>query len=156
MTGRPHQLADKLVLAAFGSIAVAVAVLGLKLAAAWQTGSAALYSDAMESLVNVATAVMALYTVRLAQRPADLRHQFGHYKAEYFSAVAEGVLIAVAALLILQEAWSAFIRPRQFTGLIEGMALNAVATTVNAAWCAFLIVWGGRRRSPALVAGGWH
>jgi cation diffusion facilitator family transporter len=156
MTGRPHQRPDKLVLAAVGSIAVAAVVLGLKLAAAWQTGSAALYSDAMESVVNLATAVMALYTVRLAQRPADRRHQFGHHKAEYFSAVAEGVLIAVAALLILQEAWSAFIRPRQLTGLSEGMALNGLATALNGAWCAFLILWGGRQRSPALVAGGWH
>jgi cation diffusion facilitator family transporter len=144
------------VLAAFGSIAVAAGVLGLKLVAAWQTGSAALYSDAMESVVNLATAVMALYTVRLAQRPADRRHQFGHHKAEYFSAVVEGILIAIAALLILQEAWSAFIRPRQLTQLTEGMVLNGLATALNGAWCAFLIVWGGRQRSPALVAGGWH
>jgi cation diffusion facilitator family transporter len=156
MTRRPYQRPDKLVLVAFGSIAVAAAVLGLKLLAAWQTGSAALYSDAMESVVNLATAVMALYAVRLAQRPADRRHQFGHHKAEYFSAVVEGILIAVAALLILQEAWSAFIRPRQLTALGEGMALNGLATALNGAWCVFLIVWGGRHRSPALVAGGWH
>jgi cation diffusion facilitator family transporter len=156
MTGQPHPPPDKLVLAAFGSIAVSIAVMGLKLAAAWQTGSAALYSDAMESLINLATAVMALYAVRLAQRPADRRHQFGHHKAEYFSAVAEGVLIAIAALLILQEAWDAFIRPRTLAALGEGMALNALATVFNGAWSAFLIVWGGRQRSPALVADGWH
>jgi cation diffusion facilitator family transporter len=156
MNGRPYHPPDRLVLAAFGSIAVAAAVMGLKFAAAWQTGSAALYSDAMESVVNLATAGMALYAVRLAQRPADRRHQFGHHKAEYFSAVVEGVLIAVAALLILQEAWDAFVRPRTLAALAEGMALNALATAFNSAWCAFLIVWGGRQRSPALVAGGWH
>ena len=143
-------------LAAFGSIAVAVAVTGLKLAAFWQTGSAALYSDALESVVNLATAAMALYAVRVAQQPADRRHQFGHHKAEYFSAVVEGVLIAVAALLILQEAWDAFVRPRTLGALTSGMALNALATAVNGVWGAFLIVWGGRQRSPALVAGGWH
>jgi cation diffusion facilitator family transporter len=130
--------------------------MGLKLAAARQTGSAALYSDAMESLVNLATAVMALYAVRLAQRPADRRHQFGHHKAEYFSAVAEGVLIAIAALLILQEAWDAFMRPRTLAALGEGMVLNALATVLNGVWSAFLIVWGGRQQSPALVADGWH
>jgi cation diffusion facilitator family transporter len=156
MTGRPHRPPDKLVLAALGSIAVSVVVLGLKLLAAWQTGSAALYSDAMESLVNLATAAMALFAVRLAQRPADRRHQFGHHKAEYFSAVVEGILIAVAALLILQEAWDAFLRPRTLAALPEGMALNGLATLLNGAWSAFLIVWGGRQRSPALVAGGWH
>jgi cation diffusion facilitator family transporter len=156
MTGRPYQRPDKLVLAAFASIAVAAAAAGLKFAAAWQTGSAALYSDALESMVNLATAGMALYAVRVAQQPADRRHQFGHHKAEYFSAVVEGVLIAVAALLILQEAWDAFVRPRTLAALGEGMALNGLATALNAAWCAFLIVWGGRQRSPALVAGGWH
>jgi cation diffusion facilitator family transporter len=133
-----------------------VAVTGLKLVAAAQTGSAALYSDALESVVNLATAAMALYAVRVAQQPADRRHQFGHHKAEYFSAVVEGVLIAVAALLILQEAWDAFVRPRTLGALTSGMALNALATAVNGVWCAFLIVWGGRQRSPALVAGGWH
>jgi cation diffusion facilitator family transporter len=156
MTGRPRQTPDKLILAAYGSIAVAIAVWGLKLAAYWQTASAALYSDAMESAVNVATAVMALYAVRLAQRPADRRHQFGHHKAEYFSAVIEGVLIAVAAVLILQEAWDAFVRPRTLGDLGQALALNGLATVINGAWCAFLIVWGGRQRSPALVAGGWH
>jgi cation diffusion facilitator family transporter len=155
MTRLSHR-PDKLVLAAIASIAVAVAVMGLKLLAFWETGSAALYSDAMESGVNVATAVMALYAVRLAQRPADRRHQFGHHKAEYFSAVVEGVLITVAALLILQEAWDAFIRPRTLSSLGEGLALNGLATVLNGAWSAFLIIWGGRQRSPALAAGGWH
>jgi cation diffusion facilitator family transporter len=155
MTRLSHR-PDKLVLAAIGSIVVALAVMGLKLLAFWATGSAALYSDAMESGVNVATAVMALYAVRLAQRPADGRHQFGHHKAEYFSAVVEGVLITVAALLILQEAWDAFIRPRTLSSLGEGLALNGLATVLNGAWSAFLIIWGGRQRSPALAAGGWH
>jgi cation diffusion facilitator family transporter len=156
MTGLARPPADKLKLAAFGSIAVAVGVLALKFTAYWETGSAALYSDALESIVNVVTAGVALYTIQVASRPADRRHQFGHHKAEYFSAVAEGVLIVIAALLILNEAYDAFVRPRALERLGEGLALNASATVINAAWCAFLIRWGRRQRSPALVADGWH
>jgi cation diffusion facilitator family transporter len=62
----------------------------------------------------------------------------------------------VAAVLILQEAWDAFIKPRTLQALGQGMVLNGLATVINGVWCAFLIVWGGRQRSPALVAGGWH
>jgi cation diffusion facilitator family transporter len=148
--------ADKLKLAAAGSIAVAAGVFGLKLAAYWQTGSAALYSDALESTVNLVTAAVTLYAIQVASRPADRRHQFGHHKAEYFSAVAEGVLIVVAALLILHEAYDAFVRPRLLSHLSAGLGLNALATAINAGWCAFLIRWGRRQRSPALVADGWH
>jgi cation diffusion facilitator family transporter len=96
----PSGTADKLRLAAIGSIAVAVLVLGLKYLAYWVTGSVALYSDALESIVNLITALVALYAVHVSAQPADRRHQFGHHKAEYFSAVIEGVLIVVAALLI--------------------------------------------------------
>jgi cation diffusion facilitator family transporter len=156
MTEHKPPPASRLTLAAIGSIAVAAGVLGLKLAAYWQTGSAALFSDALESIVNLVTAAVALWAIRLASLPADRRHQFGHHKAEYFSAVAEGVLIVVAALLILQEAYDALARPRSLSHLSAGMGLNGLATIVNAGWCAFLIQWGGRQRSPALVADGWH
>src|SRR5262245_3901217 len=110
MTGHARSSADKLRLAALGSIAVAAGVLGLKFAAYWQTGSAALYSDAMESIVNLVTAAITLYAIHVASQPADRRHQFGHHKAEYFSAVIEGVLIVVAALLILHEAYDALVK----------------------------------------------
>jgi len=156
MTGPSLQPAAKLRLAAGGSILVAAVATGLKFAAYWRTGSAALYSDALESIVNLVTALVALYAIHLALQPADRRHQFGHHKAEYFSAVIEGVLIVVAALLILREAYDAFLSPRILSDLTAGMGLNALATAVNAGWCAFLIVWGRRQRSPALVADGWH
>jgi len=147
---------DVLKLVAFASIGVAVAVMGLKYAAYWVTGSAALYSDALESIVNVITAVIALYTIHVASQPADRRHQFGHHKAEYFSAVVVGVLIIVAALLILREAYEAYRFPRTLSNLDQGLGFNALATVLNGAWCAFLIRWGRRQRSPALVADGWH
>src|SRR5262249_29159795 len=120
------------------------------------TGSAALYSDAMESIVNLVTAAITLYAIHVASQPADRRHQFGHHKAEYFSAVIEGVLIVVAALLILHEAYDALVKPRTLSHLAAGLALNAAAAIINAGWCAFLILWGRRQRSPALVAEGWH
>jgi cation diffusion facilitator family transporter len=150
------QPVNRLTIIAGTSIGVAAVVMGLKYLAYWQTGSAALYSDALESIVNLATAVVALYTIRVAARPADRRHQFGHHKAEYFSAVLEGVLIVVAALLILREAYDAYLAPRSLDNLAQGMWINALATGINAAWCALLIHWGRAQRSPALVADGWH
>jgi cation diffusion facilitator family transporter len=156
MTATPFQSAGKLKLAAMVSIAVAVAVMGLKSLAYWRTGSAALYSDALESIVNLVTAAVALYAIHVALQPADRRHQFGHHKAEYFSAVIEGALIIVAALLILREAYDAYVSPRILTDLAAGLGINAIATAINAGWCTFLIRWGRRQRSPALVADGWH
>lgn len=152
----PSGTADKLRLAAIGSIAVAVLVLGLKYLAYWVTGSVALYSDALESIVNLITALVALYAVHVSAQPADRRHQFGHHKAEYFSAVIEGVLIVVAALLIFHEAYDAFLRPRSLSEPLRGLAINGLATAVNAAWSYFLLTWGRRQRSPALVGDGWH
>ena len=152
----PTGTADKLRLAAIGSIAVAVLVLGLKYLAYWVTGSVALYSDALESIVNLITALVALYAIHVSAQPADRRHQFGHHKAEYFSAVIEGVLIVVAALLIFHEAYDAFLRPRALSEPLRGLAINGLATAVNAAWSYFLLTWGRRQRSPALVGDGWH
>lgn len=154
--GFPTSTADKLKLAAVTSIIVAVAVLGLKYLAYWVTGSVALYSDALESIVNLITALVALYAIHVSDQPADRRHQFGHHKAEYFSAVIEGVLIVVAALLIFREAYDAFLRPRALSEPLRGLAINALATAINAGWSFFLLTWGRRQRSPALVGDGWH
>ncbi len=146
---------DTTVIAAV-SIAVAIAVMAIKYVAYLKTGSVALYSDALESIVNVVTAVVALITIRISARPADRRHQFGHHKAEYFSAVVEGALIVVAALLILREAWEAVQSPRELREPAVGIAISAIAAALNLAWSLFLITFGRRRRSPALVADGWH
>ena len=154
--GFPTGTADKLRLAAIASIAVAMLVLGLKYLAYWLTGSVALYSDALESIVNLITALVALYAIHVSAQPADRRHQFGHHKAEYFSAVIEGVLIVVAALLIFHEAYDAFLRPRALSDPLRGLAVNGIATAVNAGWSYFLLTWGRRQRSPALVGDGWH
>src|SRR5262245_30643735 len=122
------QISAKLRLAALGSIVVAVLVFGLKFLAYWRTGSVALYSDALESIVNLVTAIAALYAVHVANQPADRQHQFGHHKAEYFSAVLEGVLIVIAALLIFREAYDALLVPRTINQPVEGILINGVAT----------------------------
>ncbi|HEX2017374.1 MAG TPA: cation diffusion facilitator family transporter [Aurantimonas sp.] len=141
---------------AMASVAVAVVVLGIKYAAYHVTGSVALFSDAMESIVNVVAGLIALWAVTLSYKPADSDHPFGHTKAEYFSAVVEGVLIVVAALLILNEAWEAYLVPRILEAPMMGIAINAAATTINAGWALYLIRRGQERRSPALAADGRH
>ena len=141
---------------AIGSILVVLVVLALKSFAWWLTGSVALMSDAMESIVNVATAVAALIAIRIAARPADRDHPSGHHKAEFFSAVLEGVMIIVAALLILREAWHGFLAPRMLEAPLEGLLVNGSASVLNALWCWVLISRGRRLRSPALVADGHH
>jgi cation diffusion facilitator family transporter len=142
-------------IAAF-SVAVALGVLGLKAAAWWVTGSVALFADALESVVNVAAALAALAAIRVSAQPPDANHPYGHAKAEYFSAVLEGVLICVAALLILNEAWSAWLRPRPLEEAGVGLAISVVATGINAAWSAFLFRRGRAARSPALLADARH
>lgn len=141
---------------ALASVGVAVVAMGIKYLAYLQTGSVALYSDALEGIVNVITGLLALLAVRVSARPADKQHQFGHHKAEYFSAVVEGLLILVAAGLILREAWEAFQAPRTLTQPVLGLLISGAATALNASWALFLIRWGGRHRSPALVADGHH
>ena len=138
------------------SVAIAVAVLSLKAVAWWVTGSVALYADALESIVNVAAAIAALIAVRLSALPADANHPYGHSKAEYFSAVLEGALIIVAALLILHEAWGAFLSPRAPDQVGIGLAVSAVASGMNAAWALYLGRRGRALRSPALKADARH
>lgn len=141
---------------AVGSLLIGVVVLGLK-ALAWQmTGSVALLSDALESTVNVATAIAALVAIKIAARPADANHPYGHHKAEFFSAVLEGVMIIVAALLILHEAYKGLQSPRILDAPLQGLLVNGLASVLNGIWCWVLVSRGRRLRSPALVADGKH
>ncbi len=138
------------------SLVIGVLVLGLKMLAWWVTGSVALLSDALESIVNLATAIAALIAIRVAARPADTNHPFGHHKAEFFSAVLEGVLIIIAALLILREAYGGFLSPHRLTAPLEGLLINAGATLLNGVWAWVLVRRGRALKSPALVADGKH
>ena len=113
-------------------------------------------SDALESIVNVAAALAMIVALHVARRPPDTNHPFGHHKAEFFSAVLEGVLIVVAAIVILAEAWEAIRAPRPIMAPGPGLAVNAVAGVINGVWAWWLIRAGRRHRSPALVADGRH
>ena len=138
------------------SIAVGFAVLALKYLAYHLTGSVALLSDAIESIVNVLTAIAALIAIRFAAQPADKEHPYGHHKAEYVSAVIEGVLIVIAALAILRAAWDAYQVPRMIDAPWFGLAVNGIATVINLIWALVLTRQGRRHRSPALAADGRH
>ncbi|GJD53534.1 Ferrous-iron efflux pump FieF [Methylobacterium crusticola] len=142
--------------AALVSAGLGLAVLALKFAAWWLTGSLALYSDALESIVNVVAAGTAFVALRVAARPADQEHPYGHHKAEYFSAVIEGVLIVVAAVLILRDAYGVLQAPRALEMPLLGVAVNGLATVINAVWGSMLLKRGRAWRSPALIADGRH
>lgn len=148
--------ANRILAVAGASLGIGIIVLALKFLAWWLTGSVALYSDALESIVNVVTAITALIAVRLAQRPADASLPYGYHKAEYFSAVLVGVMIIVAAILILREAFFGFINPEMPDAPVQGIAVSVVATMINAVWSLVLIRQGRKAKSPALEADGKH
>ncbi|WPE20920.1 cation diffusion facilitator family transporter [Shinella zoogloeoides] len=141
---------------ALWGIPLAFGVMGLKLIAWWVTGSVALLSDGLESSVNVVAAIVAFAAITYAAKPADKTHPFGHHKAEYLSAVLEGVLIVVAALLIVMEAVPAVMAPASMEAPVMGLVINFAAGVINAVWAYVLIRAGRRYRSPALAADGQH
>lgn len=147
---------DRVARLALWSIGVALGVMALKFLAWWLSGSVAIFSDALESIVNVVSAAIAWSAIRISRMPADEDHPFGHHKAEYFSAVIEGAMIVVAALLIFHQAGTALLRGSAVADPALGMAVNALATAVNAIWAWLLISTARRERSPALAADGRH
>ena len=147
---------DRTQKAALLSAGVGLAVTALKFYAAAATGSLALYSDALESIINVVAAVGAFVALRVAARPADEDHPYGHHKAEFFSAVIEGALIVVAALLILRDAYFGLLAPKPLDAPVLGLAINFGASIINAVWAFALMRWGRVWRSPALIADARH
>ena len=138
------------------ALAAGVAVLGVKLAAWWLTGSAAVLSDALESVVNVAAAALLLYSLYVSHQPADRNHPYGHGKVEFFSAGVEGTLIASAALLIGVEAVRQLLVGAAPQRLDLGLVLVTAATGINVAVGLHLVRVGRRFHSMALVADGRH
>lgn len=138
------------------SVLVALVVFGLKFLAYRLTGSVALYSDALESVINVAAALAAFAAIRVSERPPDANHPYGHSKAEYFSAVLEGVLIVLAAIAILNEAGHKLTQPAVPGQLGVGVLISLAATGLNAALGVLLLRNGHQQRSPALIADGHH
>ncbi|MDR0284507.1 MAG: cation diffusion facilitator family transporter [Propionibacteriaceae bacterium] len=138
------------------SIAAAVVTIGMKTIAWRLTGSVGLLSDAAESVVNLAAAFLALAMLSIAARPPDDNHQFGHDKAEYFSAAVEGVLIFVAAVLIIVSAVDRLLNPQPLESVTIGVVISAAAAAINGTVGVVLIRAGRRHRSPTLVADGRH
>ncbi|AFR49844.1 cation diffusion facilitator family transporter [Gordonia sp. KTR9] len=138
------------------SIVTAIVVIGLKLIAWRVTGSVGLLSDALESVVNLVAAVGAFVALRVAAKPPDRSHNFGHTKAEYFSAVFEGVMIVVAAVVIIATAVDRLLDPRELEEVGVGLAISVAATAVNAVVGWVLIRAGRRHRSMTLEADGKH
>lgn len=138
------------------SIAAAVVTITLKAAAYWFTGSVGLLSDALESLINLAAAIVALFTLKIAAAPADEDHAFGHDKAEYFSSGIEGTLIFLAALSIIYAAVQRLLVPRELEQLGVGLIISGAATAVNLAVGLILIRVGKNHHSLVLEADGHH
>jgi cation diffusion facilitator family transporter len=139
-----------------GSLIVSFIVLALKAAAYRVTGSVALYSDALETTINVATAAATLFAIWYSAKPADKNHPYGHHKVEYLSAVVEGGMVVATAVLIADQAWEAWMHPKLPDTPFLGIGLNGLAGVLNLVWAPVLMRFGRRWKSPALVADGKH
>lgn len=138
------------------SLVAALAIFATK-GLAWQlTGSAAVYSDALESIVNVVAAALLVLSLTVALRPADADHPYGHGKAEFLSAAVEGALILAAALLIAVEAMRDLVVGPAIARLDLGLALLVAAGAANAGLGTYLLRAGRRTGSLALEADGRH
>ena len=138
------------------SVCAAVATIGLKTLAWWLTGSVALLSDAMESVVNLAAALLAVSMLRLAASPPNEQHHYGFSKAEYLSAGIEGSLIVIAAAGILITAIPRLLHPQPLDAPVLGLGITALATGINFATAMMLMRAGRAHHSIALEADGRH
>jgi cation diffusion facilitator family transporter len=138
------------------SILVAVVTIGLKTLAWWLTSSVGLLSDAMESLVNLASAAFALLMVHVAAQPPDADHPYGHHKAEYFSSAFEGLAIIVAALAILWAAVDRLRHPQPLEQLGAGLLLSVVSSALNGGLAWAMLQSAHRHRSMALEGDARH
>jgi cation diffusion facilitator family transporter len=138
------------------SIAAALVTITLKTIAWYFTGSVGLLSDALESLINLAAAVIALWMLKVSAQPADEEHAFGHDKAEYFSSGSEGTLIFIAALGIAYTAIQRLFAPQPLEQLGIGLLVSGVATAVNLFVALILMKAGKKHHSLILEADGHH
>ncbi len=138
------------------AIAAALATITLKAFAWWLTGSVGLLSDALESVVNLAAALLALSMLRLAASPPDADHPYGFSKAEYFSAGIEGALIVLASAGIVWAAIPRLMAPRELDMPLAGLALTIIASAINLAVAMVLLRAGREHHSITLEADGRH
>jgi cation diffusion facilitator family transporter len=154
MASKVEQLDPQLLLRL--SIVVAVVTIALKTLAWWITHSVGLLSDAMESLVNLASAAFALLMVTIARRPADKDHPYGHHKAEYFSSGFEGLAIFVAAAGIIWTAIERLLHPQPLEELGWGLALSVLSSAINFVLARAMMQSGRHHRSIALEGDARH
>jgi cation diffusion facilitator family transporter len=140
----------------FLSIAAAVVTMGVKFIGYFLTGSVGLFSDAAESVVNLVAALVGLWAVTLATRPADEDHTYGHTKSEYFSSGAEGALILVAAIIIVVEAIPRLLRPEPIEQAFVGLAFSVFGAVINGVLAWFMLREGKQHRSITLEADAHH
>lgn len=155
---RPPEPTDRKSLTRFAWISIAAAILtiALKSVAYFLTGSVGLLSDALESIVNLVGAIMALAMLTVAARPADDDHTYGHSKAEYFSSGVEGTLILIAAISIIWTAAPRLLNPQPLEQVGLGLAVSVVASIINMA-AAYVILQAGKRyKSITLEADAHH
>src|SRR5439155_3058894 len=138
------------------SVAAALATMTVKFIGYVLTGSVGLFSDAAESVVNLAAALVALWAITLAARPADEDHTYGHTKSEYFSSGVEGALILVAALVIAVEAIPRLLHPQPLEHVGLGLAFSVVGALINGVLAWFMLRAGKQLRSIALQADARH
>jgi len=138
------------------SIGAALLTISLKAAAYYLTGSVSLLSDALEAVVNLVGALMALTMLTIAVRPADEEHAYGHSKAEYFSSGVEGTLILVAAISIIVTAIPRLISPQPLEQVGLGLAVSIMAAAINLAVALVLMKVGKRHQSISLEANAHH
>ena len=138
------------------SIAVSILTIALKMFAAWVTGSVGFMSDAIETVINLVAAVVSLWALKLSAKPADENHNFGHSKAEYFSAQVEGSLILVAAVAIIYTSIERLLHPQPLEQLGVGLIFSVVAAILNAVAGYALVRAGRRYRSATLESDGKH
>ncbi|MEP6902671.1 MAG: cation diffusion facilitator family transporter, partial [Actinomycetota bacterium] len=138
------------------SILAAVITITLKSVAYHFTGSVGLLSDALESLINLAAAIIALWMLKISAQPADEEHAFGHDKAEYFSSGIEGTLIFIAAIGIAYTAIQRLLAPQPLEQLGFGLIISGVATVVNLFVARILLRAGKKHHSLILEADGHH
>jgi cation diffusion facilitator family transporter len=141
---------------AFLSVGAALITIALKTGAYMVTGSVGLLSDAVESLTNLAAALIAVWALTLASRPPDAEHAYGHAKAEYFASAVEGLLILIAAVGIGLTAWERLLHLRPLEQVWLGLSISLVAAAINGAVALILLCAGRRLRSITLVADAHH
>lgn len=151
-----HMIPASLKRYAWLSIGAALATIALKSVAWWLTGSVGLLSDALESLVNLAGALMALAMLSLAEQPEDENHAYGHGKAEYFSSGFEGLLILLAAIAIGVAAIERLLHPQPVEQLGIGLAVSVIASIINFVTARILLTAGHQYRSITLEADAHH